>query len=188
MTSMARRSTPQLDDGRDVVDVDIRIIDNQDRNNHPVGHRRRWRHLLRSVCAGTAPATLRKAPYRLTFVDENGENNPQEVMGMAAHSEWALYGPYLDKSLIRNYMWYNISGEIMEWAPNVRYCELILDGEYRGLYLMMETITDGDDCRLNLSDDAYGSLGAAAICCGKTGRRRRMWTASGMSIPIWSDR
>lgn len=39
----------------------------------------------------------------------------------------------------------------MEWAPNVRYCELILNGEYRGLYLMVETITDGEDCRLNLS-------------------------------------
>lgn len=144
------------DDGRDVVDVDIRIIDNQDGNNHPsdtAAVETKTEIRLR----GHSSRNFEKAPYRLTFVDENGENNPQEVMGMDAHSEWVLYGPYLDKSLIRNYMWYNISGEIMEWAPNVRYCELILNGEYRGLYLMMETITNGEDCRLNLSDGAYGA-------------------------------
>ena len=28
-------------------------------------------------------------------------------MGMDAHHEWVLHGPYLDKTLMRNYMWYN---------------------------------------------------------------------------------
>ena len=39
----------------------------------------------------------------------------------------------------------------------MRYCELILNGEYRGLYLMVETITNGNDCRLDLSDQVYGT-------------------------------
>ncbi len=106
---------------------------------------------------GHASRLFDKAPYRLNFVDENGEDNPMEVMGMPAHSDWVLYGPYLDKSLVRNYMWYNVAGEIMEWAPNVRYCELIVDGEYEGLYMMVETITNGDGCRLNLKDTVYGA-------------------------------
>lgn len=29
----------------------------------------------------------------------------------------------------------------MEYAPNVRYCELYLNGEYQGLYLLMETVS-----------------------------------------------
>lgn len=137
-------------DGRDVIDVSFVIVDNQTRNNHPSDE---------ATLTTTAQIRLRghssrlfeKSPYQLDFVDENGEAAPAAVMGMPAHSEWVLYGPYLDKSLVRNYMWYNIAGEVMEWAPNVRYCELILNGEYRGLYLMVETITDGEDCRLNLS-------------------------------------
>ena len=64
-------------------------------------------------------------------------------MGMDAHYEWAMHGPYLDKSLIRNYMWYNIAGEIMDYAPNVRFCEVIINGEYKGLYVMTGTITNG---------------------------------------------
>ena len=70
---------------------------------------------------------------------------------MDAHHEWALHGPFLDKTLVRNYMWYNISGEIMEYSPNVRFFELVLNGEYRGLYLATEMITAGKEgARLNL--------------------------------------
>lgn len=137
-------------DGRDVIDVSFVIVDNQTRNNHPSDEATLTTTAQIRV-RGHSSRLFEKSPYQLDFVDENGEAAPAAVMGMPAHSEWVLYGPYLDKSLVRNYMWYNIAGEVMEWAPNVRYCELILNGEYRGLYLMVETITDGVDCRLNLS-------------------------------------
>lgn len=32
----------------------------------------------------------------------------------------------------------------MEYAPNVRYCELFVDGKYQGLYLLMESISKGE--------------------------------------------
>lgn len=49
-------------------------------------------------------------------------------------------------------MFYNIGGEIMEYAPNVRFCEVLLNGEYQGVYVMTESITAGDDgARLSLS-------------------------------------
>ena len=79
-------------------------------------------------------------------------------MGMDAHHEWVLHGPFLDKSLIRNYMWYNIAGEMMEYAPNVRFCELVIDGSYQGLYLMTESITKGyDGSRLTMEVEKKGS-------------------------------
>ena len=69
---------------------------------------------------------------------------------MAKHDEWVLNGPFLDRSLLRNYLCLNISGEIMEYSPNVRYCELFVDGKYQGLYLLMESISRGEG-RLNIS-------------------------------------
>ena len=138
-------------DGRDVINASLSLIDNKDRNNHPSDEAALVTETEIRI-RGHASRYFEKSPYQLKFVDEKGEDAPAEVMGMSAHNEWVLNGPYLDKSLVRNYMWYNISGEIMEWAPNVRYCEVILNGEYRGLYLMIETISDGEDCRLNLSD------------------------------------
>ena len=143
-------------DGRDVIDADLCIIDNEEGNNH-LSDIPAVETVTEIRIRGHASRAFEKSPYRLNFVDEDGLDRDIAVMGMGAHSDWVLYGPYLDKSLVRNYMWYNISGEIMEWAPNVRYCELFVDGEYRGLYLMVETITNGTDCRLNLTDDAYGT-------------------------------
>ena len=153
------------EDGRDIIDATLSIIDNQVSNNHPsdgpalttsIQIRRR----------GHSSRHFEKSSYQLDFVDTEGQAAPAEVMGMAVHSEWVLNGPYLDKSLVRNYMWYNIAGEMMEWAPNVRYCELILNGEYRGLYLMVETITDGEDCRLDLRTTAKGAAATGYLLRG----------------------
>ena len=90
--------------------------------------------------------------------DENGGETETAVMGMKAGQDWALYGPFLDKTLIRNYMWMNIAGQIMpDWTPQVRFCELILNGEYQGLYVMMEMI-EVQKNRLNLTEYEDGDL------------------------------
>lgn len=139
------------EDGSDMLSVNVRIMDDPDK----------WHHtddvpdvdsaaLIR--IRGNSSRRFDKKNYLLRFTDEDGTYQDEEVMGMEAHYEWALHGPYLDKSLIRNYMWYNIAGEIMDYAPNVRFCEVVLNGTYMGLYLMTETITNGEDCRLNISE------------------------------------
>ena len=69
---------------------------------------------------------------------------------MAEDSEWILNGPFLDKTLMRNKLAYDVSREIMEWAPDTRYCELFLNGEYQGVYLAVEPVTNGAG-RLRLS-------------------------------------
>ena len=140
-------------DGSTTINVDVSVIDNETRNNHPDDAPALTTRSTMRI-RGNSSRSFEKKQYLLNFVDDQGENKDLEVMGMAAHHEWVLNGPYLDKTLIRNYMWYNISGEIMEYAPNVRFCEVIVDGEYRGLYLMVESVTDGEEGRLNLSENA----------------------------------
>ncbi len=147
--------TTKAPDGTDYINVSVSVIDNEEGNNHLYDKRNFTTRSLFRV-RGHSSRRFEKSPYLMKFVDENGMDRPISVMGMDAHHEWALHGPYLDKSLVRNYMWYNISGDIMEYAPNVRYCELFLNGEYRGLYLMTETITNGDDCRLDLNTTIKG--------------------------------
>lgn len=107
---------------------------------------------------GNSSRWFEKKSYSIHLVDENGMENAQELAGMATHNEWVLNGPFLDKTMIRNYLCMNISGEIMDYAPNVRFCELVLDGEYQGLYLLMESITRGDG-RLDLTKpDAHSTV------------------------------
>lgn len=137
------------EDGAATIQVSVAVIDNGDRNNHP-SDTPDFTTQSEFRIRGNSSRSFPKLPYLLKFIDDAGEDRDIAVMGMGAHHEWALHAPILDKSLVRNYMWYNIAGEMMDYAPNCRYCELVLNGEYMGLYLMVETITNGDDCRLNL--------------------------------------
>ena len=91
---------------------------------------------------GNSSRGFSKKNYRINLVDADHpeQNNPQPLLGMPEGTEWALHGPFLDKTLIRNYMWMNLSAQVMGYAPNVRFCEVILDGQYQGLYVLMETI------------------------------------------------
>lgn len=141
------------EDGSTNITANMSVIDNRDRNNH-TEDTADVKSLVEIRKRGASSRLFEKGSYAIRLVTEDGDNNPQEIMGMDAHHEWVLYGPYLDKTLIRNYMCYNIAGEIMDYAPNVRFCEVILNGEYRGLYLMMETITAGKDgARLDITMD-----------------------------------
>lgn len=138
-------------DGAEIIRAQMSIKDSETTNNYlsdePILSSQIQIHVR-----GNSSRFFDKLGYAIRLVDEQGENAPQSVMGMDKHHEWVLHGPYLDKTLIRNYMWYNIGGEIMDYAPNVRFCEMFLNGEYQGVYVMAENITAGKDgARLNLS-------------------------------------
>lgn len=140
-------------DGKDELLCNIKITDSETGNNH-IYDAPTTESGAKVRIRGNSSRYFDKKGYSVRLVTESGENNPQAVMGMDAHHEWVLHGPFLDKTLIRNYVCYNIAGEIMGYAPNVRFCELIINGEYLGLYLCTETVTAGKDgARLNVSVD-----------------------------------
>lgn len=149
--------TTKTEEGESRIRVSLEITDNAHTNNHPEDAPAVSSQALFNI-RGQSSRLFDKKGYRITLIQEDGSNNNQPVMGMDPHHEWVLHGPFLDKSLIRNYMWYNISGEIMEYAPNVRFCEVVIDGEYQGLYVMTEKITAGyEGSRLTLNVKKKGS-------------------------------
>lgn len=141
-------------DGSDRIKAQIDVFDSDTNNNHLTDSPAITSGMTVHV-RGNSSRTFDKLGYRINLVDKEGKNNPQPLLGMEAHHEWALHGPFLDKTLMRNYMWYNIAGEIMDYAPNVRFCELVINGEYMGVYVLTEIITAGKDGgRLNVTIDA----------------------------------
>ncbi len=142
--------------GEEMLSAKISVISDEDSNHHPSDQPDLESDMLIRI-RGNSSRFFDKKSYLIRLTDDSGDYHNEEMMGMAPHYEWALHGPYLDKSLIRNYMWYNITGEFMDYAPNVRFCEVILNGEYQGLYVMTETLTNGEDCRINVSEPVEGS-------------------------------
>lgn len=143
-------------EGNSMLDATISVMSSNEHNHHP-SDTPDLESTMQIRIRGNSSRHFDKKSYLIRLTEADGSYQDKEMMGMAPHYEWALHGPYLDKSLIRNYMWYNIAGELMEYAPNVRFCEVILNGEYQGVYLMTETITNGDDCRIDVSEPVEGS-------------------------------
>ena len=145
-------------DGETTIAAQMDIIGNDSKEYHHANETADVSSEIRIRMRGNSSRKFDKPSYAIRLVDKKGENNPLSIMGMDAHHEWVLYGPWLDKTAIRNYMFYNLAGEMMSYAPNVRFCEVILNGEYEGLYVMTEMITGGKDgARLGLRVNAKRS-------------------------------
>lgn len=85
-----------------------------------------------------------KKQYRIKFFKDQKENAKDvSLVGMGENSEWVLNGPYLDKTLIRNKLVYDLARELNGWAPDSRFVELFTDGKYQGVYLAVEPVTNG---------------------------------------------
>ena len=156
--AVGSRDFTVTDTGETMLSVRVSIMEDETHNHHPSDAPDLESQALIRV-RGRSSRHFDKKNYLLRFTDAEGAYEDHEVMGMDSHYEWALHGPFLDKSLMRNYLWYNIAGEMMEYAPNVRFCEVILNGTYQGLYLMTETITNGEDCRINISEPVGNATG-----------------------------
>ncbi len=88
--------------------------------------------------------------FDIELRDAAGLELPTPLLGMPTESDWVLYAPYMDKTMIRNYLAYTLAREMGRWASRVRYVELILNDEYQGIYLLAEKIKR-DSSRVNIS-------------------------------------
>ena len=166
-------------DGNTMISAKLSVMSNEEQNHHPTDTPDMESNIMIRI-RGNSSRHFNKKSYRVKLVEdtEGLVNRDLPLLGMSKENDWALHGPFLDKTLIRNYMWMNISAEIMGDAPEVRFCEVILNGEYQGVYVLMETIKE-DDYRVNLSDYEEGSDQPAIWCCWMT----LMETESSITIP-----
>ena len=90
---------------------------------------------------GSSSQSLPKKQYGLTTLEsDNVSNNNVALLGMPKENDWVLNGLAFDASLLRDYISYTLSTSIGQYAPRTRYCEVIINGDYKGLYLLQEKI------------------------------------------------
>lgn len=54
-----------------------------------------------------------------------------------------LYGPYSDKTFIRNVLTYELGRQLGNYQPRTQYVELFIDDGYQGIYVLTEKIKRG---------------------------------------------
>jgi len=81
-----------------------------------------------------------KKSYRVETALANGENNNVSLLNLPKENDWILYGPYIDKTLARNVLAYELYREMGHYSSRSRYCELFINNEYQGIYILMEKL------------------------------------------------
>ncbi|MBN2775576.1 MAG: CotH kinase family protein [Prolixibacteraceae bacterium] len=89
---------------------------------------------------GSSTQMFEKKSYGIELRDENGADMDTTLLGMPSEEDWILYGPYMDKSLLRNVVTFTLDGALGHYSPRCRYVEMVLNNEYVGLYVLMEKI------------------------------------------------
>lgn len=88
----------------------------------------------------TSQSIFPKIGYGLETRLADGADRQEELLGFPIEEDFVLNGPYSDKSLIRNALAYHLAGKLMPWAPRVQMVEVVINGDYRGVYLFTEKI------------------------------------------------
>jgi hypothetical protein len=100
---------------------------------------------------GSTSQSFPKKSYAFETEENNGQNCNVCLIDMPKENDWILYGPYSDKSLIRNALAYQLSREMGQYASRSRFCELIINEEYAGVYVLTEKIKQ-DKNRVDISE------------------------------------
>ncbi|MFC0877456.1 CotH kinase family protein [Saccharicrinis sp. FJH2] len=99
---------------------------------------------------GNTAQMFPKKSYTVETRLEDGSNNNVELLGMPKENDWVLHGPYSDKTLMRNVLAYHIGNRMGKWNPHTRFVEVMINGEYRGVYVFEEKIKI-DKNRVNIA-------------------------------------
>lgn len=144
----------------------MKIIDNKDGHNYldTVAHANQtvdWKGPVAIKYRGNTSFTgSDKKPFSiktLTAADLTAKKAKVSIMGMGKDNDWAMLAPWEDMSYMRDVLTMELARGGSSFAPHMKYCEVVLDGYYYGIYIMSERATKGKK-RLNLDDPTADDL------------------------------
>ena len=98
---------------------------------------------------GSTSSLLDKKQYAFTPYDAAGEKINVSYLDMPRENDWILNGLAYDPSYIRDFISYRLSNLTGNYASRGRYCELVVNGDFRGLYILQEKLK-ADDSRIDI--------------------------------------
>lgn len=113
-------------------------------------------------------------PYKIKLEE------PVNFFGFGEHKEWVLLPNIVDRSAIRQFYFSNLGQLFMcegnYFSPKSAYVELYLEGEYKGLYLLMESIEENEG-RLGIENNySSDALEVPFLVELENGRMFRLWS------------
>lgn len=131
---------------------------------------------------GTSSQMPNKKPYGLeTLMDDDITNNNVSLLGMPKENDWILNSLAFDQTGMRDVISYELSEKLGQYTPRRVYCEVVINGQYNGLYVFMEKIK-ADDGRVNIDKD-----GGHIVQTDRTDGHQWYWSMEGYSGFWWPE-
>ena len=135
---------------------------------------------------------LPKKPYGLeTLQEDNVTNNNVSILGMPSENDWVLNSLAFDQTGMRDVLSYELSNQLGQYASRSVYCEVVVNGDYKGLYAFMEKIKVDKDrvniVKLDPEDNGYPEITGGYITKADktTGGDPVAWTMQGYGSGWW---
>jgi hypothetical protein len=145
---------------------------------------------------GDSSSGFAQKSYAWETWDNLDNDKDAALLDLPAESDWALYGPFTDKTFIRNLVTYTkmreLHGDADGFAMRTRMVEVIFNmdpgqavsyNDYRGVYILMERIKRSKD-RMNIAKLTDQVTDPALITGGYIFRRDRVSADGTTLLPV----
>jgi hypothetical protein len=107
---------------------------------------------------GRASLRYPKNSFTVKLLSSDGDSRAASIFGMPAESDWVLYAPYPDKTLMRDVLAYEMHRMMGHWAPHTEFAEVFVSSnggkigqrDYVGVYVFEERVKR-DAKRVNIA-------------------------------------
>jgi len=171
------------------IEAEMGIIDNGNERNLITDPFNDFNGKIGIEIRGSSSQMFPKKQYGIELRDDEGSDLSASLLGLPEEEDWVLFAPYNDKSLMRDALAYGLGRQLKGYAPRARFCEVVLNDVYQGVYVLIEKIKR-DKNRLDInkldSDETSGDnlTGGYIVKVDKTtGGSGEGWT-SGYKPPL----
>jgi hypothetical protein len=128
----------------------MKIIDNGSKRNKVTDQANGYDGNIKIKLRGNSSLFFDQKRFTLETVTPEGKSNNVELLGMPADNDWVLLAPFNDISMMRDPFAFDLWNEMGHWAPRNRYCEVVMNGRYIGVYILCEKIKRAEN-RLSIA-------------------------------------
>ena len=133
-----------LDDPR--IIIDLGIIDNGfGVRNYVTDPQNDYFGQVAIEIRGSTSQQYPKKSYAFETRDSLLNDTNVSLLQMPEENDWILYGPYPDKTLLRNTLAYYVFNRMGHYASRTKHVELLRNSSYRGVYELQEKIKRDND-------------------------------------------
>jgi hypothetical protein len=122
------------------IEADMKIIHTPGNFNKPSDTANVYNGRIAIEYRGQHSQLLPQKPYGFETINAYGNEQDMPLFHMPAENDWILLANYNDKAFSRNALAFHLFDKMGHYAPRTMHCEVVINGEYMGIFVLTEKI------------------------------------------------